>query len=81
MVTLPAAEIRRSVRLALEEDLAQGDVTTSALFSAPAPARAQIIAQQSLVVAGLAAAVQTFLAVDPSLRLSVSRRDGEQAKN
>ena len=81
MVKLPAADIRRAVRLALEEDLAQGDVTTSALFSTPTPARAQIIAQQSLVVAGLAAAVQTFLVVDPSLKLSVSRRDGEQAKN
>ncbi len=81
MVTLPAADIRHAVRLGLEEDLAQGDVTTSALFSTPIPARAQIIAQQSLVVAGLAAAIQTFLAVDPSLRLSISRRDGEQAKD
>jgi nicotinate-nucleotide pyrophosphorylase (carboxylating) len=81
MVTLPAAEIRRAVRLGLEEDLAQGDVTTSALFSSPVPARAQIVAEQQLVVAGLAAAVQTFLAVDPSLQLSVSRRDGELAKD
>lgn len=81
MVTLPAAEIRRAVRLGLEEDLAQGDVTTSALFSAPVPARAQIVAEQPLVVAGLAAAVQTFLTVDPSLQLSVSRRDGEPAKD
>jgi len=81
MATLPAADIRRAVRLGLEEDLAQGDITTSALFSAPAPARAQIVAQQPLVVAGLAAAVQTFLAVDPSLQLSVSLRDGTQAKN
>jgi nicotinate-nucleotide pyrophosphorylase (carboxylating) len=81
MVTLPAADIRHAVRLGLEEDLAQGDVTTSVLFSTPIQARAQIIAQQSLVVAGLAAAIQTFLAVDPSLRLSISRRDGEQAKN
>lgn len=80
MVTLPAAQIRRTVRLGLEEDLAQGDVTTSALFSSAAPAHADIIAQQPLVVAGLAAAVQTFLAVDSSLRLSVSRQDGEEAK-
>ncbi|THJ17847.1 MAG: carboxylating nicotinate-nucleotide diphosphorylase [Nitrospira sp. CG24B] len=29
----------------------------------------------------MAAAVQTFLMVDPSLRLSVSKRDGDQAKN
>lgn len=79
MTPLPAADIRRAVRLGLEEDLAHGDVTTSALFSSPTPAHARIIAQQSLVVAGLAAAVQTFLVVDPSLSLSVSRRDGAQA--
>jgi nicotinate-nucleotide pyrophosphorylase (carboxylating) len=79
MTPLPATEIRRTVRLGLEEDLAQGDVTTSALFSNPAPAHARIIARQPLVVAGVAAAVQTFLAVDPSLSLSVSRRDGAQA--
>lgn len=81
MATLPASDIRRAVRLGLEEDLAQGDVTTAALFRAATPAHAEIVAQQPLVVAGLAAAVQTFLAVDPSLRLSVSRRDGERARN
>lgn len=81
MITLPAADIRRAVRQGLEEDLAQGDTTTAALFSAPIPAQATIIAQQPLVVAGMAAAVQTFLMVDPSLRLSVSKRDGDRAKN
>lgn len=81
MVHLPAAEIRRAVRQGLEEDLAHGDVTTSAIFSSRVPAQAKIIAQQSLVVAGMAAAVQTFLMVDPSLRLSVSKRDGDRAKN
>ncbi|HSN03911.1 MAG TPA: hypothetical protein VLS44_02945, partial [Nitrospira sp.] len=74
MVRLPAADIRRAVRLGLEEDLGQGDVTTAALFPKPVPARAEIIAQQPLVVAGLAAAVQTFLAVDPTLTLIVVRR-------
>ena len=81
MVTLPAAEIRRAVRQGLDEDLAQGDATTAALFATPVPARATIIAQQPLVVAGMAAAVQTFLMVDPALRLSLSKRDGEHAKN
>lgn len=80
MVQLPAADIRRAVRLGLEEDLGQGDVTTAALFPKPVPARAEIIAQQPIVVAGLAAAVQTFLAVDPTLTLTVVRRDGEPAK-
>jgi len=80
MVQLPAADIRRAVRLGLEEDLGQGDVTTAALFPKPVPARAEIIAQQPIVVAGLAAAVQTFLAVDPTLTLTIVRRDGEPAK-
>ncbi|MBS0182440.1 MAG: carboxylating nicotinate-nucleotide diphosphorylase [Nitrospira sp.] len=81
MATLPAAEIRRAVRQGLEEDLAQGDATTAAIFTSPVPARAEIIAQQPLVVAGMAAAVQTFLMVDPSLRLSVAKCDGDRAAN
>ena len=80
MIRLPAADIRRAVRQGLEEDLGQGDVTTSALFTSATPARANIIAQQPLIVAGMAAAVQTFVAVDPSLHLSVLRKDGSQAK-
>jgi nicotinate-nucleotide pyrophosphorylase (carboxylating) len=81
MARLPAAEIRRAVRLGLEEDLSQGDVTTSALFSKPVPAHATIVAQQSLIVAGMAAAVQTFFMVDPTLTVTVMRHDGEPAKN
>ena len=81
MPTLPATDIRRLVRLGLLEDLEQGDATTSALFPAALPARACIVAQQPLVVAGMAAAVQTFLAIDGRLQLSVSRRDGQPAKS
>lgn len=77
MASLPAAEIRRAVRLALNEDLGQGDVTTAALFPASIPARATIVAQQDLVVAGLAAAVQTFLMIDPSLTLSPLCKEGD----
>ncbi len=79
MIALPAGEIRRAVRRGLEEDLGEGDVTTSALLPAAAPARATIVAQQKLVVAGMAAAVQCFLAVDAGLRLSVARPDGAEA--
>ncbi|NGZ95904.1 MAG: nicotinate-nucleotide diphosphorylase (carboxylating) [Nitrospira sp. WS110] len=78
---LPSAEIRRAVRLGIEEDVPQGDATTSALFSSSVPAQATIIAQQPLIVAGMAAAVQTFLLIDPSLQLSVCTRDGDRAKN
>jgi len=81
MVALPAVDIRRAVRMGLEEDLGQGDITTAALFTEPIRARARIIAQQPLVVAGMAAAIQTFIAVDASLKLTPSLRDGSHAKN
>ena len=77
MPQLPAAEIRRAVRIALDEDLASGDVTTSALFAGRTPGRAMIITQQDLVVAGLAAAVQTFLAVDASLIVTLLCKEGD----
>ena len=80
MAVLPAAEIRRAVRQGLEEDAGHGDVTTSALFPNPVAARGRIIAQQDLLVAGIAAAVQTFLVVDPSLALTVMKKDGSRAK-
>lgn len=80
MVVLPAADIRRAVRQGLDEDAGEGDVTTSALFAAAAPARGRIIAEQDLVVAGITPAVQTFLAVDPSLVLTVLKKDGSRAR-
>lgn len=81
MVKPPVADIRRAVRLALQEDLPRNDVTTDVLFPTPTPARARIIAQQSLVIAGLAAAVRTFEAMDASLVLSLHRQDGECAQD
>lgn len=77
MPSLPAAEIKRAVRVALDEDLAQGDVTTSALFPARTPGCGTITAQQDLVVAGLAAAVQTFLTVDSSLSITPLCKEGD----
>ena len=81
MIRPPVTDIRRAIRRALQEDLPLGDVTTAALFPSPTPAFARIVAQQSLVVAGLAAAVRTFRTVDASLVLSIHRQDGERAKN
>ncbi|HKO30262.1 MAG TPA: carboxylating nicotinate-nucleotide diphosphorylase [Nitrospiraceae bacterium] len=81
MVKPPVADIRRAVLTALQEDLRLGDMTTAALFPSRVPALARIIAQQPLVVAGVAAAVQTFRTVDASLVLSIKRQDGDPAQN
>jgi len=81
MIRPPVADIQRAIRRALQEDLPLGDVTTAAFFPSPTPALARIVAQQSLVVAGLAAAVRTFRTVDASLVFSIHRQDGERAKD
>ncbi|MEY4704509.1 MAG: hypothetical protein RL042_705, partial [Nitrospirota bacterium] len=80
MIKPPVADIGRAVRQALQEDLPHGDITTAVLFPAPVPAHASIVAQQSLVVAGLAAAIHVFRTIDPSLVLSIHRQDGDRAQ-
>ena len=81
MIRPPVTDIQRAIRRALQEDLFLDDVTTAALFLSPTPALARIVAQQSLVVAGLAAAVRTFRTVDASLVFSIHRQDGERAND
>ena len=81
MIRPPVADMQRAIRLALQEDLPLGDVTTATLFPSPTPALARIVAQQSLVVAGLSAAVRTFRTVDASLVITIHRQDGERAQN
>ena len=63
-----AREIRAAVKTALAEDVGHGDVTTSALFPKPIRARGTIVAHQAMTAAGIAAAKQTFQAVDASLK-------------
>jgi nicotinate-nucleotide pyrophosphorylase (carboxylating) len=57
---LTAAEIRRAVRAALAEDIGSGDVTTLATVPRAAVARAVLRARESLVVAGLDFAQESF---------------------
>ena len=81
MVRPPVADMQRAIRRALQEDSPLGDVTTATLFPSPAPALARIVAQESLVVAGLAAAVRTFRTVDASLVITIHSQDGERAQD
>ena len=73
----PTALLRDIVRHALAEDLAFGDITTSALLPNPRPARAAIVARHEMVAAGIALAQEVFLAVDPALKIRRLIRDGQ----
>jgi nicotinate-nucleotide pyrophosphorylase (carboxylating) len=76
----PNQEIRAAVRLALAEDLALGDATTTALFSKLIRANGTIVAHQSLVVAGIAVAREVFTAIDPAIRITRAVEDGSKTE-
>ena len=80
MNAIPHTQLRAVVQAALAEDLAHGDVTTSALFPCSIQARAAIVAHQPITVAGVVVAREVFLAVDPSLRIVKSINDGATVK-
>lgn len=64
------------VRLALEEDVGPGDVTTRAVVDPSARGTARIVAKQALVVSGQAAAAEVFRQLDARYEAVVP--DGEE---
>jgi nicotinate-nucleotide pyrophosphorylase (carboxylating) len=72
--------VRQLLRLAVEEDLGPGDITTAALLPPQSRTRAAILAKSDLVVSGLGVARAVFRLVDPALRIRFLRRDGERAR-
>ena len=69
-------EIDDLVRRALAEDVGLGDATTTAIVPAGTPARARILARQTLVCAGLPIAENVFRALDPKIRCGCLHNDG-----
>jgi nicotinate-nucleotide pyrophosphorylase (carboxylating) len=75
---LDRAMIRRWVEAALAEDRADRDITTQALVPPDQAGRAELIAKEQGVLAGLAFAERAFAAVDSKLRWSEEVKDGDR---
>jgi nicotinate-nucleotide pyrophosphorylase (carboxylating) len=69
-------EIDELVRRALAEDVGTGDATTAAIVPAGTPAKATILARQTLVCAGLPIAELVFRALDRQMRVGCLHKDG-----
>ncbi len=69
-------EITALVRRALAEDVGSGDATTAAIVPPGTPAKASIVARQTLVCAGLPIAEKVFRALDPQMRVACLHNDG-----
>ncbi len=65
------------VRLALAEDVGIGDITTFLVVDSEITARAEIMARQDMVVAGMEAAHRTFEQVDASIKFDRMVNDGD----
>lgn len=70
------ATLAALVRAALAEDVGAGDVTTAATVRPDRAGRARIEARAEGVVAGVAAAVETYRQVDPAVRVELEIGDG-----
>ncbi|WP_447971786.1 carboxylating nicotinate-nucleotide diphosphorylase [Nitrospira sp. M1] len=68
--------IRSLIKLALEEDSVDEDVTTNILIPPRKQAKATITAKEDLVIAGLEVARQVFTQVDRSLKFVDLQKDG-----
>jgi nicotinate-nucleotide pyrophosphorylase (carboxylating) len=69
------------INLALEEDVAFGDVTSQSIFLPDHSSKAKILARESMVVCGLEIAKRVFSRVDPALKIDLVTGDGDQLEN
>jgi nicotinate-nucleotide pyrophosphorylase (carboxylating) len=78
-VTLDPSSYRDLVRRALEEDVRDGDITTTATVPVEAQATGVFLAKADCVVAGMDVAFEVFRQVDASVQTRARSRDGEPA--
>jgi len=66
---------------ALEEDIQTGDLTSESIFKPEQACKAQLIAKQDGIIAGLAVFKKTFELVDANIKVSLNFDDGQSCKN
>ena len=71
-----ASTLERLVRMALDEDAPWGDLTSDTLLPADAMLRADLVARQDGVLAGIDLFTTTMRMVDPATRVEVAVADG-----
>ena len=71
---------RTLIRLALEEDIGSGDITSTSIFPPAQQASGRLAAKADGVIAGLAVAEAVFQAVDPTITFDPAISDGQQVK-
>jgi nicotinate-nucleotide pyrophosphorylase (carboxylating) len=73
-------QIRNIIEAALVEDIGTGDITTQAIVSRKKKGRAQAIAKDDFVIAGINVFAETFQLLDKSIKVKKLMDDGCRAK-
>jgi len=72
-------QVRPLIRMAMEEDLGGGDVTTNLLFKDGTLAEARIVSREEIVVSGLPVIEEILRQYDERLTITAHVRDGQSA--
>ena len=70
-----------SIGLFLREDLGRGDITTQTVLSRNVRAKGRFVAGEKMVVAGLEAAEEVFITLDPQQQIEAFTADGEEVES
>lgn len=73
-------EIQKLIELSLKEDIGAGDITSDALIHKNLLGKAEIVAKQKGVLAGIKIAEKVFKKKDPNLFFIPLKKDGENFK-
>jgi nicotinate-nucleotide pyrophosphorylase (carboxylating) len=79
MQKLNMEKARPLIKMAIEEDLGQGDLTTDILFKDSSIARAHIISREEIIVCGMDVVREILGLYDERLKLKVFVNDGRSA--
>ena len=79
MKQLDMKKVRPLIRMAMEEDLGPGDVTTDLLFTDGTRAKATVVTREEIVVAGLPIVEEILHQYDERLKMTAHYRDGQSA--
>lgn len=79
MKKLNIAQAQPIIRMAIEEDLGRGDVTSELLFPGEAVDKANIISREEIVVSGMDVVKEILRCYDERLKLTIHLNDGKSA--
>ncbi len=76
----PRQALEKLIRLALDEDIGSGDVTTGAALRGDEAGQARAFAKSEMIMAGIDVFREVFLTFDPTLTVTAWRGDGEKVR-